>query len=535
MVIKNRRGRAKRNRVYTSNEVRLLYKITPNTLTAWRKLGLSSSDNKRPSVFRGAELNRFQADLHKSRGVDLKQEMFLCLICKAAVVPAIGSFDFSDMLESGRCNVRALCAFCGGRLRKGRNATQCDELKEFADSQIKEDCEDEANCAVHARFGISDRDVSSSYRNGNDRLLHEWHSTMIRLAENSIDAHLVAIREFERFLGETRLENVTIIQVTEYVKQLIGRLVSDENSLTKSTIQHRASHLRGFYQWLCKHPGIAIKDLRILDCFDLPRKLDSSTEMSISTRCPSREEMCLMIEGMPSKTFIEKRQRAIVALAALTGVRASALISLRFSSLDPKEQVVRQYVKEGVRTKNGKDMFTVYFPVLKEFAFVVSDWYELLQMQGLKGEDALFPNQRDLDEIGEHGYIRKRKIPVMRTQRAVTDAFYTASFGIGERFNPHSVRHLLAAERFNYCKNEKELKAWSRNLGHESEQITNDHYAKMGDVEAGQIISVIEETREEKSQTDDRIHSLFVLGRLDVDSPEWERGVMLHRERSKSG
>ncbi len=93
--------RPKRNLVYSVEDVLTLYDITRNTLTNWLKAGLRPVDERRPQLFRGAELTRFHADRALSNRQHLRAGEFKCTRCKARVVPNIGTLQIDVSRRGG--------------------------------------------------------------------------------------------------------------------------------------------------------------------------------------------------------------------------------------------------------------------------------------------------------------------------------------------------------------------------------------------------------------------------------------------------
>jgi hypothetical protein len=69
----------------------------------------------------------------------------------------------------------------------------------------------------------------------------------------------------------------------------------------------------------------------------------------------------------------------------------------------------------------------------------------------------------------------------MATQHAVTEAFTITCRDLAVRYTPHSAKHCIGAERDERSLTQLERKAWSENMGHENEQITERRYGKLPD------------------------------------------------------
>ena len=79
----------------------------------------------------------------------------------------------------------------------------------------------------------------------------------------------------------------------------------------------------------------------------------------------------------------------------------------------------------------------------------------------------------------------------MKTKTAVNKAFNIASKNTEAHYTPHSAKHSIASERDRRPLTALERKAWSENMGHDTEQITDRHYAKLSNEERKHVMSQI--------------------------------------------
>jgi integrase len=84
--------------------------------------------------------------------------------------------------------------------------------------------------------------------------------------------------------------------------------------------------------------------------------------------------------AMPAETDIQKRNRALIALALLTGARDNAIASLRLKHIDLGEGKIVQDARD-VRTKASKTITSYFFPVGDDFRTVVEEWVIFLQRE----------------------------------------------------------------------------------------------------------------------------------------------------------
>jgi len=206
---------------------------------------------------------------------------------------------------------------------------------------------------------------------------------------------------------------------------------------------------------------------------------------------PTIDEAAGLLEAMARTTVADQRARAIFAIAFLGALRADTLSSLRLGDVDETNRCIDQ---DGmaVRSKNGKSLRIAWFPIPECFEREVIGWLAFLRQRGFRASDALFP---DLDWLQEPRKLFNKgpdPIPVMRTAHAVTAAFNVASKIVGQSYTPHSAKHTIAALRDQQQLTHAQRRAWSENMGHESEVTTQTHYAKFTDDERANVMAEIQ-------------------------------------------
>ncbi len=303
-------------------------------------------------------------------------------------------------------------------------------------------------------------------------------------SEKTIDEVVAAIAEFEAFTRHRGFDRLQKRHSQAFKKHLMERSSkADDRPLAKSTILHRLGHLREFLGWLKTRPGYRNLDPDV-GAFLAPPRRD---EMAARTPAPrqglSMPELVKVIEGMPQQTLADRRDRAALALIALTGVRDAALVSLRRKHLDPAECRLNQDATE-VDTKFGKNLWTHFFPVPPSIRDVVTEWVEELDALGYPSEGPLLP--RDVSPAGLlNSSPWKTAAPVRAImKRACTNA------GIAYR-PPHTIRHTLAVYGDEVCRTLLDKKAWSQNLGHSSLTTTERSYGTLSNESIGSRLTAL--------------------------------------------
>lgn len=220
----------------------------------------------------------------------------------------------------------------------------------------------------------------------------------------------------------------------------------------------------------------------------------------------------------------------MVSIAFLAALRADTITSLLIGHLDICNQVVVQNGRSS-RTKNGKSRRIKFFPVSPIFSKFVIAWKEELLEFGFEDRDALFPGDKMLARNAAKP--RSDAVPAMSSTHAVATAFETASARLGKSFSPHSAKHLIGRLSFTICKSPEEQKAWSLNMGHESEDVTLRYYKQIPDERVFDIFEQFGEVSADSSD-DKELMLRYHEHKLDRGTPEFGRAERLVLERRYS-
>ena len=102
---------AKIHRNYSVDEIATLFGVHRNTVRAWVKRGLATSDDRRPMLILGRDLVAFlQAQRAKNKRTCQPGEIY-CVRCRAPKAPAGAMADY-EALTATQGNLIAICPDC---------------------------------------------------------------------------------------------------------------------------------------------------------------------------------------------------------------------------------------------------------------------------------------------------------------------------------------------------------------------------------------------------------------------------------------
>jgi integrase len=519
--------RPKKHFVYTVDDLMTLYGVVRNTVSNWVKEGLKPSDGFTPYVFHGTEVKRFRDARRPTNKTHLRKGEFKCLVCGYRMFPAPESLS-CRAAKNGLFGLWGTCSNCGRVVTKIVNETDCDKILKCADTNTSLASLDDGYEVIPAGIGNDRQSETEIWYVENDRILYAWLQFAGRWDDKTISAKLAAIRQFEDFCDGKAFAKVTISDVVafrEHLKSSVDAPAKEQISI--STVRHRASHLKSFFEWLVEQKGYGGLNKTLPRYFELPKKFDAVALAPNERIVPTLEEAVEMVSGMPCRTIKERRDRAMVSIAFLAALRADTITSLKIKHLEMSAKIVVQDAKSS-RTKNGKSLRINFFPLPAIFAKVVCDWKKELLALGFEEEDALFPDEKHL--VKRQLASSTDNIPAMSSTHAVSAAFKTASEPLRTQFSPHSAKHCIGNLIMKICKSPEALKAWSMNMGHESEDVTARYYKRIPD---DRVFEIFDQFDVENVETvDDKdIMLLYHEYRLDTGTPEFERARKLVLER----
>ncbi len=329
----------------------------------------------------------------------------------------------------------------------------------------------------------------------NERIKRRY---LIRLREvkghsvATVDGAAAAISRFEVFTCYRDFKKFHVEQVRSFKKYLSteANALHSGATLSSATVASTLRTLRTFFMWLADQPGyrsaIRYSDA---DYFTPPAKDERIAAGRVERPGPELEEVVTVLKAMPSATVLDLRDRALVALILLTGVRDKAAVSLKLKHLDLTENRLVQDARE-VKTKRSKTFVTYFFPVGGEALAIVTEWKACLVNElGFQMDGPLFP----ATAIGhDENYLFSPTGLGQKpwaTTTPVREIFKSAFQRVNLPYhNPHSLRSTLVRLGERLCRTPEEFKAWSQNLGHSGVLTTFSAYGNVDNRKQSEII-----------------------------------------------
>ena len=328
----------------------------------------------------------------------------------------------------------------------------------------------------------------------NERIKREYFGYLVQAKgrdEATIDGVAKSLARFEESTRGKDFKRFHREQAVAF-KARLGEAVNARTGerLSKATMLSTLRDLKAFFFWLAHLPGFK-SHIRYDDCdyFSLSDKDVAIARASRDKPVPTLEQVHRVLAAMPADTALERRDRALIAFAAITGARVNAIASFQLGHVDLDGGMVAQDARE-VRTKFAKSFPTYFMPVGGSALEIVQDWIGELTREHLWGPaDPLFPStEMGLDESGgffAKGLARKGWADSNPVREIFRRGFETAGLPY---YNPHSFRSMLVRHAMTLDLSPEQVKAWSQNLGHADVLTTFTSYGAVPVHRQGELI-----------------------------------------------
>lgn len=290
------------------------------------------------------------------------------------------------------------------------------------------------------------------------------------LAEVTVDHAQRALAEYELFTAYKAFKHFSTKDAIAFRKALLAGPGKRSAQLSsRATVHTKLTQSQKFFHWLAGQPGFK-KQITYADVeyFRLPTRERKIALERREKPTPALEQVQHVVRSMPADTDMAKRNRALVACVLLTGIRVSALITLKLKHVRDDRLGINQDARE-VRTKFAKSQQTFFFDVGDDIRETFLSYVDHLRNVRLwADEDPLFPATR-LSVGSAHKFERTGlQRAHWKTADPVREIFRKSFAAAGiPHYSPHSIRRTLTRLAERTCTSPEELKAWSQNLGHD--------------------------------------------------------------------
>lgn len=323
-------------------------------------------------------------------------------------------------------------------------------------------------------------------------------------AESSMNTFAEAVDQWQQFTENDDFINFDKSKALAFRDWLNSRKANTETGTISVVTQYNyLRRVKRFFTWLSGQPVYKNKILKNdIEFLRLSKGDARIARQGTTKQMPTFEEAKAIIENIEIKNEIDMRDRALICFALITGMRISAIATLRMKNFDVENKLIDQNPADGVKTKNSKRILTTFFPLgWNEPEKHFLEWFNYLKAKGFQANDPIFPATMNSIPLQNAGYSKElvgkhfwsgtggaRKIFEKRCKNA--DLPY---------FHPHSFRHLVVNILSKTRLTEEEKRAISLNLGHANVGTTfgSYGYGSMTEEDAVKIVQKLKASHDD--------------------------------------
>lgn len=324
-------------------------------------------------------------------------------------------------------------------------------------------------------------------------------------SEATVRAVERAICVFEESTGHSDFKTYSERQALGF-KNGLAQPRTNRKPMATSTKYHYLRHLQAFFRWLKTQPGYKTRiNLDAISYLSLDKKSVRDALSPRPRRWPSLHHVLDLAGSIELHNDIDQRDRALIAILLLSGIRYTAVCTLSLACFDPDALLVRQDPRLGVRTKGGKVITTRLFPFSDVLVKYVVDWWDYLRTaKSFEPGHPLFPRTKVEQADGGLSFVANEVEPVFWSGgNSIRDILKRRSEKAGlEYYNPHAFRHAAVHIASQFCVTPEQFKAVSQNLGHEHVATTLKTYGMLDDHRIGDVLSEIDFVTEPGSSSE---------------------------------
>lgn len=513
-------------KTYTIAELAIVTNRTDATVHDWLKDGLPTIDDRKPTLIYGWQFREWMGRWWGARRRPTPFGQISCFGCQEARQPKLGEVVF-EQLPAGAIRAKAVCSVCGSAMFRTISPSdlvafqdalhpQMSEISGFGESSSLTSSPtkpaDFEVPTVHENIGTPNlggaRTLALPRNPFNERLKRQHFERLHEMegySTKSIRKYEIAVLRMEAFFAFRDFDEFT----EDDAKALKDHIRAC--GLNLRSVVATLSACRTFLKFLAGRPEfegkIPIDALQYLNLTKNEYRAAVPVEKIIVP--PTLEEVDHVIRSMAFDTLIEKRNRAIFVLLAMTGIRASAVVSLRIKHIDFELGGVLQPGEE-VDTKFGKSQVALFVPFDATWIDILKAYVDDLKALGFLPEDPLFPKSAfTIDQavrFGERTIVKEFMGSTQLISNIVPRAFERAGL---PRHTSHSFRHLMNKVAYEGGSTLRFAKAMSSNLGHSSIKVTNASYGKQTLAERREAIADYIARKDKVGDDDEQLDALL--------------------------
>lgn len=388
--------KAQRHFVYDRKELRELFGVADRTVAYWIQRGLMPVDDHRPQLLAGSEVRRFLMLLRWPGGRQPENGKLFCPFCFKFQALRANEWQITPD-ELGRFNMRGPCTACGSMLQATVSRRLVNEVI-HASCNIAGDSPDVSEGEVPGLVAGKGHPIPPETCKSNLRWLHHYRIHLVEADERekgTVEEHLRSLARISALMDHLPFESYGIEDVRKVKNALRGiREIEERDGLSYSTVEHTLNNGRKFFEWPGERPGVSM-DPHLTRYFNLSHLERQIAADAVKGTGLTFDQAITLFKAMQSENPIEVRNRAIVALLIVTGIRINALVTLLGKNVNIDTRWINQDPRD-VHTKNRKHIRTYCLDLGHGLFEAIQAWSNWRQQNGFGDQDAFFLPDRHI-------------------------------------------------------------------------------------------------------------------------------------------
>ncbi len=309
-----------------------------------------------------------------------------------------------------------------------------------------------------------------------------------------------SILQYEEITSHDDFSRFCQRKAIQFKKKLLAKQYRGKEISIRTAYSH-LRNLKKFFTWLSGQPGYKSKiSLDAVSYLSLDKKSTRAARAPLFTKYPTLDHVCRLVESIEIKNPIDQRDRALISLLLLSGMRITAIRSLPLGCFNPITCEIEQNPLKGVKTKFGKSIYSVLLPLDNRLLEYIITWAMYLDKdRGFPSTAPLFPRSKREQEPNSLSFSCTDVEPkYWENSGSIRKILMNRSEDAGlDYFKPHSFRHCAIRYALKYCNSDIQRKALSQNFGHENVYTTTGDYGHLDWYSQKSIISEMDFKDEE--------------------------------------
>lgn len=326
-----------------------------------------------------------------------------------------------------------------------------------------------------------------------------YDRTKTIVSEKTICQIAKAIEKFDKFTNYQNFKLWDFSSTKKYIKYL------KDEKLALNTQSSYLKHLRDFFIWLSDQPGYKSKINRAdTKYIALSHNEMNSLKTQIPKEYPTFEQAKAIFNVIKPQNEVKSRNKALMALAILTGMRVDSLRTLKIGDINLDKMEIIQ-----VNAKFGKEILSKIFNFDTELKDCFLEWLKYLKEEKLYGNsDPVFPKNKQTQSKENLSFVYDEVEPLFWQSNSSISKIFKENSKMANLppFSPHKYRHLSIYLAYEKVKSTKHpclvIKALSQHFGHKDIRTSLEVYAPLSRAKLSEILNEVNNQIDEYEMED---------------------------------